>query len=100
MSASATTAISSPATVPTSAPVIDIGTGEEYRESELPHRQRFRPSPERPKCFIKTSIGHCTNQTHWRVDGHAYCKRHFDEFWESHFVEDHRVSRLDQGDGY
>ena len=63
-------------------------------------RRRFKPSAARPRCFHRTSSGHCTNQTHWLINGKAHCKRHFDLFWDSHFVEDHRVVRLDQGDGY
>lgn len=63
--------------------------------------QRFKPTATRPKCSFRTAgVGHCTNRTHWLIDGKAHCKRHFDGFWDSHFVEDHRVVRLDQGDGY
>ena len=63
-------------------------------------RRRFKPSAARPQCFYRTGTGHCTNQTHWLIDGKAHCKRHFDQFWDTHFVEDHRVVRLDQGEGF
>lgn len=66
----------------------------------LQMKSASRATWKRPRCFYRSKSGHCANRSMWLVDGKPHCKRHFDEFWETHFVEDHRVVRIDQGDGY
>lgn len=40
----------------------------------------------------------CPNSVRWRIDTKHYCHKHADEFWESHYVEDHQVLRLMRDD--
>lgn len=36
----------------------------------------------------------CEAKTVWEIDGQFYCQRHTENFWKSHFVDEHRVTRL------
>lgn len=48
---------------------------------------------QRPNCCHDKSK--CPNAIKWIIDKRYYCYTHGEDFFETHFVEDHAIIRLD-----
>jgi hypothetical protein len=46
----------------------------------------------KPRCCAHE--GKCCNLVRFSIDGDYFCQKHSDLWWESHYVENHRVSRV------
>lgn len=51
------------------------------------------PRP-RHACTALGRYQSCPNIVRWRIDQGFFCHKHAEQFWETHFIEEHQVVRL------
>jgi len=58
-----------------------------------------RHAKSKPLCahILPTRL-HCPNTVRWKIDHGYYCHKHAEEFWDTHYVENHAVIRLMKDD--
>ena len=55
-----------------------------------------RPGRANRKTVCCHDKGRCPNAIRWIIDHNYYCLKHAELFWDKHYVEDHKVIRIER----